>query len=195
MNNVGLVVSFICKTRSAQSLGYILISIVLNPMERHNSFSWNTSLSLRAIWNNLVKYFQYLSLVKRCHPLLTVGAIAVSNRRPQFVTDATHFAWIGLFLPMDVPTFWINRSSLNKHSSPLKDNSKNSMTESYENCFEFSTLQYPFTQILPESNYVPDHLQSLDAIYISIHTLNSNYMTIQLSGKVKAVYNWFKKLI
>ena len=30
--------------------------------------------------------------------MLTVGAIAVSNPRPQLVTDATHFAWIGLLL-------------------------------------------------------------------------------------------------
>ena len=34
MNNEGLAVSFIWKNRSAQSLGYILISIVLNPLER-----------------------------------------------------------------------------------------------------------------------------------------------------------------
>ena len=36
MSNVGLAVSFIWKDRSAQSLRYILISIVLNPLERHN---------------------------------------------------------------------------------------------------------------------------------------------------------------
>ena len=30
--------------------------------------------------------------------MLTVGAIAVSNPRPQVVTDVTHFAWIGLLL-------------------------------------------------------------------------------------------------
>ena len=36
MNNEGLVVSFIWKDQSAQSLGYILISIVLNPLERHD---------------------------------------------------------------------------------------------------------------------------------------------------------------
>ena len=35
--------------------------------------------------------------MKRCHPLLTVGVIAVSNPRPQLVTDATHFAWLCLF--------------------------------------------------------------------------------------------------
>ena len=36
MNNDGLAVSFIWKDGSAQSLGYILIIIVLNPLERHN---------------------------------------------------------------------------------------------------------------------------------------------------------------
>jgi len=36
MNNEGLAVSFIWKDRSAQSLGYILLNIVLNPLERHN---------------------------------------------------------------------------------------------------------------------------------------------------------------
>jgi len=36
MNNEGLVVSFIWKDRSAQSLRYIPINIVLNPLERHN---------------------------------------------------------------------------------------------------------------------------------------------------------------
>jgi len=36
MNNDGSAMSFIWKDRSAQSLGYILISIVLNPLERHN---------------------------------------------------------------------------------------------------------------------------------------------------------------
>jgi len=40
--------------------------------------------------------FKYLLLVKRCRPLLTVGAIGVSNPRVQLVTDAMHFAWIGL---------------------------------------------------------------------------------------------------
>ena len=36
MNNEGLAVSFIWKNRSAQSLGYILVTIVLNPLERRN---------------------------------------------------------------------------------------------------------------------------------------------------------------
>ena len=36
MNNEGLAVSFIWKDRSAQSFCYILINIVLNPLERHN---------------------------------------------------------------------------------------------------------------------------------------------------------------
>ena len=36
MNNEGLAMLFIWKDRSAQSLGYILISIVLNPLERYN---------------------------------------------------------------------------------------------------------------------------------------------------------------
>jgi len=36
MNNEGLAVSFIWKDRLAQSLGYILINIVLNPLERPN---------------------------------------------------------------------------------------------------------------------------------------------------------------
>jgi len=36
MNNEGLAVSFIWKDWSTQSLGYILISIVLNPLERYN---------------------------------------------------------------------------------------------------------------------------------------------------------------
>ena len=35
MNNEGLAVSVIWKDQSTQSLGYILISIVLNPLERH----------------------------------------------------------------------------------------------------------------------------------------------------------------
>jgi len=35
--------------------------------------------------------------VKYCHPLLILGALAFSNPRPQLVTEATHFAWIGLF--------------------------------------------------------------------------------------------------
>ena len=33
--------------------------------------------------------------MKSYHPILTVSAIAVSNQRPQLVTDAIHFAWIG----------------------------------------------------------------------------------------------------
>ena len=36
MNNRGLAVSFIWKNKSVQQFGYILISIVLNPLERHN---------------------------------------------------------------------------------------------------------------------------------------------------------------
>jgi len=36
MNNEGLVASFIWKDLSAQSLGYILINIVLNGLERNN---------------------------------------------------------------------------------------------------------------------------------------------------------------
>ena len=36
MNNYGIAVSFVWKDRSAQSLDYILINIVLNPLERHN---------------------------------------------------------------------------------------------------------------------------------------------------------------
>jgi len=55
------------------------------------SFSWNTSFS--AIWNNLLKDFQYLPLVNTCQPLLT---IPVSNPRPQLVIYATHFVWIGI---------------------------------------------------------------------------------------------------
>ena len=53
------------------------------------SFNWNTSLNLSVIWNNLLKDFQYLPVVKSCHPLLPVGAITVSNPRRQLVTDAT----------------------------------------------------------------------------------------------------------
>jgi len=60
------------------------------------SFSWNSSLSHHITWNKLLKDFQYLLLVKSCHPLLTMGAIAVSNPRPQLLTDATDFAWISL---------------------------------------------------------------------------------------------------
>jgi len=67
---------------------------VLNPLERHNS-SVEILVCLHIIWNNLFKDFQYLLLVKSCYPLLTVGAIAVSKPRLQFVTDAMHFAWIG----------------------------------------------------------------------------------------------------
>jgi len=52
MNNDGLAASFIWKDRSAQSFGYILINIVLNPLKK-KSFRWNASLSLRVIWNNL----------------------------------------------------------------------------------------------------------------------------------------------
>jgi len=74
MNNEGLAVSFIWKDPFAQS------------------FSWNTSLSLSVILNNLLKDFQYLPLVKSCHPILT----AVSNPKPHLVTDAMHFSWIGL---------------------------------------------------------------------------------------------------
>jgi len=36
MNNEGLAVPFIWKNLSAQSLGYILINIVLNHLEREN---------------------------------------------------------------------------------------------------------------------------------------------------------------
>jgi len=36
MNNEGFVVSFIWKDRSAQSLDYILINFVFNPLERHS---------------------------------------------------------------------------------------------------------------------------------------------------------------
>jgi len=36
MNNEGLALSFIWKDRSSQSVDYILISIVLNPLERHH---------------------------------------------------------------------------------------------------------------------------------------------------------------
>jgi len=36
MNNEDLAVSFMWKDQSAQSLGYILISSVLNPLERHS---------------------------------------------------------------------------------------------------------------------------------------------------------------
>ena len=36
MNNEGLAMLFIWKDWSAQSLGYILISIVLNPLERNS---------------------------------------------------------------------------------------------------------------------------------------------------------------
>ena len=36
MNNEGLALLFIWKDRSTQSLGYILINIVLNPLERHD---------------------------------------------------------------------------------------------------------------------------------------------------------------
>jgi len=36
MNNEGLAVSIIWKDQSTQSLGYILINIMLNPLERHN---------------------------------------------------------------------------------------------------------------------------------------------------------------
>jgi len=58
----------------------------------------------------LLKDFQYLSLVKIRHPILIVGTIAVSNRRPQLVTDATHFPWSGLLfmvysLPLSVITY------------------------------------------------------------------------------------------
>jgi len=77
--------------------------------------SWNTSLSLRVIWNNLLKDFQYLPSVKSCHPLLTVGAIAVSNPTPQFVTDAMHFAWIGLFGALQWSTLTTEPSEHNTH--------------------------------------------------------------------------------
>jgi len=36
MNNQGLALSFMWKDRLAQSLGYVLINIVLNPLEIHN---------------------------------------------------------------------------------------------------------------------------------------------------------------
>ena len=75
MTNEGLAVSFIWKDQDAQSLGYILITIVLNPLERQ-SFSWNTDFSLFVRWNNLLKDFLYLLLVTSCHPILTIGAIA-----------------------------------------------------------------------------------------------------------------------
>jgi len=68
MNNEGLAVSFIWKDQSAQSLGYIPINIVLNPLERHN------------------------------HSAEILVSVSVSNPIAQFVTDATHFAWIGLLL-------------------------------------------------------------------------------------------------
>jgi len=35
-NNYGLAESFIWKNQSTQTLSYILISIVLNPLEKHN---------------------------------------------------------------------------------------------------------------------------------------------------------------
>jgi len=101
MNNECLAVSFIWEDRPAQSFGYILISILLNPLKKTQSFSWNNSLSLRVIWNDLLKDIYCLPLVKSCLPLLRVGAIGISNPRPQLVTGATHFAWIGLlFLKM-----------------------------------------------------------------------------------------------
>ena len=37
--------------------------------------------------------------MKSCYPLLRLSTIAVSNPRPQLVTDATHFSSIGLLIP------------------------------------------------------------------------------------------------
>jgi len=76
-------------------IGLYPVKYCVKSFWKTQSFSWNTSLSLRVIWNNLLKDFQYLLLVKSCHPLLLT--VAVSNPTPQLVTDATHFAWIGLF--------------------------------------------------------------------------------------------------
>ena len=67
-------------------------------VRKTRSFSWTTSLSLLVIWHNLPKDFHYLSLVKSCYPILTVGAIAVSNPRPQLVTDAKHFACVCVYV-------------------------------------------------------------------------------------------------
>jgi len=96
MKNGGLAMLFIWKDRSAKSLGYIPINIVLIPLERHNSSA---------------EILQYLLLVKNCHLLInnrshnwSVHYVAktrecsYSNLRPLYVTDVTHFAWIGLLL-------------------------------------------------------------------------------------------------
>jgi len=105
INNEGLAVSFIWNNWSVQSLGYILV---------------NTSLSLCIIWNNLLKDFQYLPLVKSCHSLLTMGAIAVSNPRPQLLTDAMHFAWIGLFqFHILAPLFYLLVFTMSRYSEYL----------------------------------------------------------------------------
>jgi len=85
---------------SGKIIGLYLDKYCVKFFGKTQSFNWNTSLSLRVIWNNLLKDFQYLSLVKSCHTLLTVGIIVLSNPRPQLVTDATHFAWIGPLLVM-----------------------------------------------------------------------------------------------
>ena len=47
--------------------------------------------------------------MKSCHPLLTVGAI--SNPRLQLVTNATHFAWIGLLVEQVLTEMFINDKS------------------------------------------------------------------------------------
>ena len=75
-------------------IGLYLDKCCVKSFGKTQLFSWNTRLSLCVIWNNLLKDFQYLSLVKSCHPILTVGTIAVSNPRMQLVTDA----WIGLLI-------------------------------------------------------------------------------------------------
>jgi len=48
--------------------------------------------------------FPLFTVSELYHPLLTVGAIAVSNARQQLVIDATHFAWIGLFQNWNCPS-------------------------------------------------------------------------------------------
>jgi len=48
--------------------------------------------------------------------MLTVGTIAVSNPRPQLITDAMHFAWIGLLkcMLLKVPVIASQNTNITK---------------------------------------------------------------------------------
>jgi len=108
--------------------------------------SWNTSRNLFVIWNNLLKDFQYLSLVKSCNPILTVGTIAVSIPRPQLVTDATSFVWISLLHTFKNYVFYLIWWNIVSDPHTMRDN--------YEFIFTFVLVCRNCSELFTEDSLV-----------------------------------------